>query len=270
MEAREVVAAPGRARTVRERGAFTLVCEGVTVRYGRVVALADVGFEASAGEVVGVVGPNGAGKTTLFRALVGLVPLERGAVLLDGEPVRGARSRVVYVPQREAVDWSFPISVLDVVLMGVTARRGWLHRATARDREAAMAALEEVDMAAYADFAIGDLSGGQQQRVFLARALCQGGDVLALDEPFAALDVAATRAVEEILRRLVDRGRLVLLSTHDLSQAAQLCDRVLLLNRRPVAYGPPTDVLRPETLRAAYGHRVLVVGEGRVAVSDLH
>ncbi|MBI2940512.1 MAG: metal ABC transporter ATP-binding protein [Chloroflexi bacterium] len=251
-------------------GQPTLVCERVSVRYGDALALDDVSFVAEAGQIIGVVGPNGAGKTTLFKAIVGLLPLAQGRILVDREPLPKGRSRVVYVPQREAVDWSFPVSVLDVVLMGVTARRGWLRRIDASDRREAVDALEQVGMLALLKAPIGEVSGGQQQRVFLARAICQGGDVLALDEPFSGVDIAASHAIEQILRQLAQRGRLILLSTHDLGQAAQLGDRILLLNRQPVAFGLPHEALRPDRLREAYGDRVFVVGEQRIAVSDHH
>ena len=248
-----------------------LVGEGVTVRFDDYVALDDVSLVARAGEVDAIFGPNGAGKTTLFKAILGLVPLAGGRVLIHGGSVRYSRARIAYVPQRADVDWTFPVSVLDVVLMGVTIRRGWLRRITAADRRAAIAALERVGMDASVNVPVAELSGGQQQRVLLARAICQGGDILALDEPFAGVDTGATQVIEQILRQLAREGRLILFSTHDLEQAAQLCDRVLLLNRQAIAFDRPERALRPEMLRQAYNAQVFVLDDHRHdAVSDHH
>ncbi len=227
-------------------------------------ALEEVSFTVAPGERAAIVGPNGAGKSTLFKVIVGLMPHTAGDVLVHGHSHHaGDCPSIGYVPQREAVDWSFPVTVMDVVMMGRVREIGWLRRAGRADREAARAALEQVGMTPQAARPIADLSGGQQQRVFIARALTQRADVLLLDEPFGGVDVEAQAAIFGILDDLRARGVTVLISTHDLQMATTRFDRLLLLNRKLYADGPADSALTPERLAAAYGGRLTVWRDGQ-------
>ncbi len=226
--------------------------------------LDDVSFEIRHGERVAVVGPNGAGKSTLFKVIVGLLPHRTGDVRVHGHSHRaGDCPSIGYVPQRESVDWRFPVSVLDVVLMGRVREVGWLRWPGRRDRDAALEALEQVGLTRLARQPIADLSGGQQQRVFMARALAQRADVLLLDEPFSGVDVEAQAAIFDILDHLRGQHVTVLISTHDLQTATTRFDRLLLLNRRLLADGPAATVLTTERLAAAYGGRVTFWQDGQ-------
>ncbi len=196
-----------------------------------------------------------------------MLPPTHGAVLLDGRPVNGPNARVVYVPQRSAVDWSFPIAVLDVTLMGVELRRSRWRPLGGADKAAALAALENVGMRRLAGVQIGQLSGGQQQRVFLARALLQGGDAYLLDEPFTGVDVPTQHLLVEVFDRLKRQGKTIIYATHDLALAAASSDRVLLLNRRLVADGAPGVVLTEDALRATFGGQAVIPVPARPAAS---
>jgi ABC-type Mn2+/Zn2+ transport system ATPase subunit len=219
------------------------------------------------GAQVAIVGPNGAGKSTLFKALVGLLPLRGGRVLLHGRAPGGQADPIAYVPQREEIDWSFPVTVSDVVMMGRYGRLGWLRRPQAADREVVARCLDELGIAELAGRAIGELSGGQQQRVFLARALAQEPHVLLLDEPFTGVDVNAKEAILGLLARLRERRVTVLVSTHDMQTAAQRFELVALLNGRLVAYGPPPEVFTPEHIGTAFGGQALFL-EGMVVIDQ--
>jgi ABC-type Mn2+/Zn2+ transport system ATPase subunit len=209
---------------------------------------------------VAVVGPNGAGKSTLFKALVGLLPLQQGRILIHGRPLGSHKDCVAYVPQRGEVDWRFPVTVADVVMMGRFGRQGLLGRADHADRAAVAAALAHMGISDLAARPIGELSGGQQQRVFLARALAQEPHILLMDEPFTGVDITTQEAVLRLLDDLRSEGLTVLVSTHDLNLAMQRFDLALLLNRGLVAYGPPQAVLTPEHIRAAFGGQALLLG----------
>ncbi len=227
-------------------------------------ALEAVTFSIPCGERAAVVGPNGAGKSTLFKVIVGLRPHTTGDVLVHGHSHHaGDCPSIGYVPQREAVDWNFPVTVMDVVLMGRVKELGWLRRPGRADRDAAFTELKQVGLEALASSPIGDLSGGQQQRAFIARALAQRADVLLLDEPFSGVDVEAQAAIFDILDDLRARGLTVLISTHDLEMATTRFDRLLLLNRRLLADGPAASVLTPERLAAAYGGRLTFWRDGQ-------
>jgi len=227
-------------------------------------ALQDVSLTIRPGERVAIVGPNGAGKSTLFKVIVGLMPHRTGDVLVHGHSHHaGDCPSIGYVPQREAVDWRFPLTVLDVVLMGTIREVGWLRWPGRKQRAEAMQALDQVALASLAQRPIADLSGGQQQRVFIARALAQHADVLLLDEPFSGVDAGAFESIFEILDQLRERGVTVLLSTHDLEMATTRFDRLVLLHQRIVAEGPAGDILTPERLAAAYGGRLIVWKDGR-------
>ncbi len=236
-----------------------LLIRDLTVAYHRRPVLWDVDFEAPAGKLIGIVGPNGAGKSTLLAACLDLVPRVSGEVLVFGEPFRRQRGRVGYVPQRESVDWDFPVSALDVVAMGLYRRIGWCRPVTARFRKMALRALERVGMAALAHRQIRQLSGGQQQRVFLARALVQEADLYLMDEPFAGVDAATERAIVELLRQMRSEGKTVLAVHHDLQTVPEYFDHVMLLNMRVIAAGPVADVFTVENLRRTYGGKIALL-----------
>lgn len=257
-----------QALHARSSGPRLLSIEGVSVSYGGSLALRDISFALDAGEIVGLIGPNGAGKSSLLKAIVGLVALDSGQILNHGRPVKAGRSCTAYVSQRESIDWSFPVTVFDVVLMGRTRSIGWLRRPSAVDREIVWRSLEHVGMRSLGNRQIGDLSGGEQQRVMLARALAQGADLLLLDEPFRGLDVSAQEGLLATLRSMCDRGCAALVATHDLGQAAGLCDRLVLLNTNLVAVGSPGDVLTTDKLRAAYGSLIYISEDYVVGVGN--
>jgi manganese/zinc/iron transport system ATP- binding protein len=208
-----------------------------------------------------IVGPNGAGKTTLIRSILGMVRPAAGQALVHGRPYEEQRRRVAYVPQRGSVDWDFPTSVLDVVLMGTYGRLGWVRRPGAREKAAARDALGQVGMAELESRQISQLSGGQQQRVFLARALVQHADVYFMDEPFQGVDATTERAIVELLRDLRSNGRTVLAVHHDLQTVPEYFDQVALLNVRRIASGPVEEVFTEENLRRTYGGRAGVLAQ---------
>lgn len=230
-----------------------LKTEHLSVHFGDRSALEDVTVAFPPGQTVGLVGPNGAGKSTLLRVLGGALPPSHGSVLLDGEPLRGPDPRLVSIPQRTSVDWTFPISVLDVVLMARRQKRSRFLPYGRADRAAALGALRQVGMERYAGVQIGQLSGGQQQRVFIARALLDGGDIYLLDEPFTGVDIPTQQLVASLLTQLADEGRTIIYATHDLQQAQEISDQILILNRKVIAYGPPAEVMTTQHLLAGFG-----------------
>jgi manganese/zinc/iron transport system ATP- binding protein len=225
----------------------------LTVSYSAKPVLWDVDAVFPEGALSAVVGPNGAGKSTLLRAALGLVPADAGQALVLGQPARRALDSVAYVPQREAVDWDFPITVREVVEMGRYRSAGWVRRLCRADRAAVDAGLERVGMAAYAGRQIGELSGGQRQRVFLARALAQDAPVLLMDEPFAGIDARTEATLLELLGELRDGGRSVVVVHHDLGTVRRAFDWALVLNVRTIACGPVEEVIAPPVLARAYG-----------------
>jgi manganese/zinc/iron transport system ATP- binding protein len=240
----------------------------VTVAYGRRPVLWNVDLAIAEPCLFGVIGPNGAGKSTLLKAALGLVPVVGGHVRFFGAPLARVRGRVGYVPQRETVDWDFPVSVMDVVLMGTYGRLGWLRRPGRRDRDLARQCLDRVGLAEFAGRQIGRLSGGQQQRVFLARALAQQADVYLLDEPLAGVDVRSQEQIFRVLAEVRDEGRLVVVVHHDLRTAAEWFDRVALVDMRLVAAGPTAEVLTPDNLRRTYAGRIELLEELGRAVAE--
>lgn len=225
----------------------------LTVSYGRAPALWDVDATFPEGSLAAVVGPNGAGKSTLLRAALGLIPADAGHSLVDGQPARTALERVAYVPQREEVDWDFPINVREVVEMGRYRRVGWLRRISRADRNVVAESIERVGMSPYAERQIGQLSGGQRQRVFIARALAQQARLLVLDEPFAGIDTRTEASILDLLVQLRDGGRTIVVVHHDIETVRARFDWALLLNVRAVSCGPVADALAPEHVRRAYG-----------------
>ena len=238
----------------------------LTVAYHKRPVLWGVDVEIPAGQLVGVIGPNGAGKSTLIKAAMGLLPVSSGWVKVFGQPVKDNLRRVGYVPQRESVDWDFPVSVMDVVLMGRYGHLGLFKRPRKEDREVARECLEKVKMLPYADRQISNLSGGQQQRVFLARALAQESDLYFMDEPFAGVDAATEAAIVTILQELKDQGKTLLVVHHDLPTAKTYFDSLLLLNMRVVAFGPTEEVFNYDLLQSTYGGRLTILSEVADAV----
>ncbi len=239
----------------------------MTVAYHRKPVLWDIDFDAPEGRLVGIVGPNGAGKSTLIKAVLDLVPTASGKVLIYGKPYRKQRHLVGYVPQRESVDWDFPVSALDVVVMGRYGQIGWLKRVSRSHKRAALEALDRVGMADYAQRQISQLSGGQQQRVFLARALAQEATVYFMDEPFAGVDAATEKAIVTLLHELRDNGKTVIAVHHDLQTVPQYFDYVMLLNMRIVACGPTKEVFTPDNLRKTYGGRLTLLDQAAEALA---
>jgi manganese/zinc/iron transport system ATP- binding protein len=233
----------------------------LTVAYHRKPVIWDVAFDLPAGSLVGIVGPNGAGKSTLLKAVMDLVPRASGRVEVFGASYRQNRHRVGYVPQRESVDWDFPVDALDVVAMGLYSRIGWLWPVRAKHRRMAMAALEKVGIADLAQRQISQLSGGQQQRTFLARALVQDADLYLMDEPFAAVDASTEKAIVEILRELKAQGKTAVVIHHDLQTVSEYFDYVVLLNMRVVAHGPVSEIFTSENLQKTYGGRLTLLDE---------
>lgn len=239
----------------------------MTVAYHNKPVLWDVDLDIPPGKLVAVVGPNGAGKSTLIKAVMDLIPRASGDVRVFGKPFPRNRRRVGYVPQRESVDWDFPVSALDVVTMGTYGRIGWLWPVQRRDREAAMEAMRHVGIADLAHRQISQLSGGQQQRTFLARALVQQADLYLMDEPFSAVDASTERAIVSLLHELRSKGKTCLVVHHDLQTVPEYFDYTLLLNMRVVAFGPTRDVFTRENLHKTYGGKLTLLDEAASALS---
>ena len=233
----------------------------LTVAYHRKPVLWDVDLALPEGRLVAVLGPNGAGKSTLIKAVLNLVPRASGEVSFYGKPYEKQRHLVGYVPQRESVDWDFPVSALDVVTMGRYRHIGWFRPVTAKHRQAAMAELEKVGMQAYADRQISQLSGGQQQRVFLARALAQDARIYFMDEPFAGVDVATEKAIVALLKELKSAGKTCVVVHHDLQTVASYFDHVVLMNMRVIADGPTDLAFTEENLKKTYGGKLTLLSQ---------
>jgi len=227
----------------------------LVVRYGTVQALADVSLELLPGRIIGVIGMNGSGKSSLFGAVMGTVRAAGGDIrLFGGDPARARKRNLVsYVPQSEAVDWDFPISVAEVVMTGRYGRLGLTRRPRAADRDAVARAIERVGLVDLADRQIGELSGGQRKRVFVARGIAQEATLMLLDEPFAGVDKGSEYTIIDLLRGLAAEGRGILISTHDLAGVPELCDEVILLKNRVLFHGAPEDALAAERLALAFG-----------------
>jgi manganese/zinc/iron transport system ATP- binding protein len=244
-----------------------LSIHAMTVAYHRRPVLWDVDYDAPARSLVAIVGPNGSGKTTLIKACLGLVPMVSGRVEFWGKPYRFHRRQIGYVPQRESVDWDFPVSALDVVTMGRYGLIGWCRPVTRSHKQASLRALEQVGMADFANRQISQLSGGQQQRVFLARALAQEAKLYFMDEPFAGVDATTERAIITVLRGLKESGCTVICVHHDLQTVQEYFDHVLLLNTRIVAAGPVDQTFTRENLQRTYGGRLTLLEEAADAVA---
>ncbi len=248
------VADPHQASAVH-----ALDIRGLWTGYGKRPALKDITFQVESGEVIGIIGPNGSGKTTLLKSVLGLIRPWQGEVLVLGEPAKRQRKLVGYMPQVEQVDWDFPVTVDDVALMGRYARRGPFKRTTKEDREAAAQALQQTGMYELRNNLIGELSGGQRRRALLARALANQPRLLLMDEPMAGLDATAQHQLLDLLDDLRSGGTTIVLSTHDLSCVSAYCSYAACLNRKLIAFGPPSQVLNDEVLSQTFGTHLLMV-----------
>jgi len=233
----------------------------LTVSYDRKPVLWDIDFSLPEGKLIGILGPNGSGKTTLIKTIMGLIPSESGYTRLFGDTLDNVRERVSYVPQRESVDWDFPASVMDVVLMGRYRKSNIFRRISKTDKTIAIEALKQVNMLPFADRQIAQLSGGQQQRVFIARALAQEADIYLMDEPFAGVDAATENAILQLLKLLQSQGKTVIIVHHDLQTVKEYFDWIVLLNTRLVGYGPVEETYTTENLTATYGGKLTLLSK---------
>lgn len=233
----------------------------LTVSYSRKPVLWDVDFTMPEGNLIGIVGPNGSGKTTMLKAMMGLIPSESGYTHIFGRPLEKVRERVSYVPQRESVDWDFPASVMDVVLMGRYRRKNIFRRLGKEDKRIATESLKKVNMLPFADRQISQLSGGQQQRVFIARSLAQQADLYLMDEPFAGVDAATETAILDLLHTMKSEGKTVVIVHHDLQTVQDYFDWIVLLNTRLVASGPIQEVFTKELLNETYGGKLTLLSK---------
>jgi manganese/iron transport system ATP-binding protein len=248
-------------------GTVALDVHDLRVAYDREDVLRDVHLRLAPGDSVALIGPNGAGKSTFIKAILGLVPVTAGRIEVLGTAPDKARARVAYVPQVDQLDPQFPVTVLQVALMGRYRRIGWVRRPNGADRAAARAALAEVGLSERADDHFGVLSGGQRQRVLIARAIAQEAQLLLLDEPFNGVDGVTQQVLIDVLGRLRAAGTAVVMATHDISVAHLACGHACLLNRRQVAFGPLDHALTADTLKATYGHHAVVLAEGTAFVT---
>nr|WP_202395601.1 metal ABC transporter ATP-binding protein [Virgibacillus halodenitrificans] len=219
--------------------------------YGK-EAVRDVSFSIMPGSLVGIIGPNGAGKSTLLKAVLGLIPSDKGIVKVRGGEVKLVRKKLAYVPQRSNIDWDFPISVIDTVLIGTYPKLKIFKRPKKEDKKLAMECLEKVGMAEFKNRQIGELSGGQQQRVFLARALAQQAEIFFLDEPFVGIDISSEETIIKVLKELRNQGKTILVVHHDLSKANDYFQQLILLNQELIKFGNVDEVMTPETISRAY------------------
>ncbi len=256
----------------KKGGQYCLEVRGLVAGYDGTPAIEGISFAIPPGQMVGVIGPNGAGKSTLFKAILGLIPRQQGEILLHDAPALDQRAMMGYLPQLEEINRAFPVSVEDVVMMGRYPRIGWCRRPGSHDDEAVRQALARVDLLDHARTQIGRLSGGQQQRAFLARVLAQDPHLLLLDEPVSGVDTTTQHAIFALLEELRNSGKTVVVATHDLNCVVERFDQVLCLNRRVIAYGPPKEAFREDTLDQTYGHHLMIVqvGDRRVVVADEH
>ena len=240
-------------------GEISIDIDGLSVSYERKRVLSNIYLEIESGNIYGVIGPNGAGKSTLFKSILGLIDINMGQIKIFSSEVDEVRKRIAYVPQKDEVDWHFPATVMDVVLMGRYPHKKILQRLNAFDKEVALASLSKLDIVDLADRQIGELSGGQQQRVFLARALCQEADIFLLDEPFVGVDITTEQKIIQILKELARENKTLLVVHHDLSSVEDFFDKVILLNQRLIAYGDIQTAFTKENITLAYGAQLSIL-----------
>lgn len=230
-----------------------LEVQNLAVRYRDTEAISSVSFSLQPGQLTGLLGPNGAGKSTLVKAILGLIPVTSGVVKFCSKSLKSQLQRVAYVPQRNQIDWDYPIAVRNVVMMGRTVHTGWFREPSRQSKEIVIDALKRVGMLEYRNRQIGELSGGQQQRVFLARAIAQQADLLCFDEPFAGIDKKTEEIIFNIFSELKQNNKIILVISHDLGETLEHYDRFLLLNKQIIAVGSKAEVLTRENLKNAYG-----------------
>ncbi len=236
----------------------TVEIKNLTVFYRDALALNDVSLAINEGKITGIIGPNGSGKSTLLKGMLGIIPVKKGEVKFFGNSLEKYRSKIAYVPQRESIDWDFPITVEEVVAMGRIRPKKWWSRTTMADREIVKETLKKVQLSDFSSRQIGQLSGGQQQRVFLARALAQEAELIVMDEPFVGIDMASQESILSIVQKLRDSGKTVIIVHHDLSVVARYFDEVVLLNKTLIANGPIDEILKSENIEKAYGMTLLL------------
>lgn len=230
----------------------SLNLENLSVSYGENKVLKDITFSMNTGKLVGIVGPNGSGKSTLLKSILGLIPIDSGDVEFCGEPLSKVRKRIAYKPQSSQIDWDFPITVRDTVLLGTYPKLGLFNRPGEKEKARAMNCLEEVGMEEYSKRQINELSGGQQQRVFLARALAQQAECFFLDEPFVGIDASSEAIMMDTLRELRDKGKTIFVVHHDLMKIENYFDDMILINKKLIAAGPVKEVFTPKIMEEAY------------------
>jgi manganese/zinc/iron transport system ATP- binding protein len=246
---------------MKEVKSSSVEVHNLTVIYHRKPVLWNIDFQLPEGKLIGIMGPNGAGKSTLMKAILGLVPLNSGYAKIYDQDLKDVRSRVSYIPQRQTVDWDFPATVKDVVMMGRYQHRGLFGRITAKDKEIVDEALEQVAMQSFKNRQIAQLSGGQQQRVFLARALAQQADLYLLDEPFVGVDASTEESIVSMLRSLRDQGKTLIVVHHDLHTARDYFDWIVLLNASLIGVGPLDEIFTDEKLRTTYSGKLTVLSQ---------
>lgn len=237
----------------------TISVQGISVSYDRKRVLTNIFLEIEEGNIYGVIGPNGAGKSTLFKAILGLIAPDAGTIKVFGTDISSVRKKVVYVPQRDDVDWQFPATIYDIVMMGRYPHKKIMERINDYDRAIVSQALKDMGIEHLKGRQIGELSGGQQQRVFIARALCQEADVFLLDEPFVGVDMTTEERIIEILKKLAAQGKTLLVVHHDLSSAPEYFNKIILLNQRLIAYGDTETTFIKENIKKAYGAQLTIL-----------
>ncbi len=233
--------------------------KGLSVSYGRKRVLTNIHMEIESGNIYGVIGPNGAGKSTLFKSILGLIEVNAGEIKIFNKSIEESKLRIAYVPQKDDVDWSFPATVMDIVLMGRYPYKKLFQRLNDNDRKIALKAIQDLGIEELKDRQIGQLSGGQQQRVFIARALCQEADIFLLDEPFVGVDITTEEKIMEIMRSKAKEGKTLLVVHHDLASADEYFDKVILLNQRLIAYGDTETTFIKELISVAYGPQLTIL-----------
>jgi ABC-type Mn2+/Zn2+ transport system ATPase subunit len=245
--------------TVNQQMNSTIEIKGLSVSYGMKRILTNVYLTVEPSHVYGLIGPNGAGKSTLFKAILGLVDINAGNIKVYGGDVGLSRARIAYVPQRDDIDWDFPATVLDVVLMGRYPHKGLLQRLNKKDYEMANKAMEELGIKDLSDRQIGQLSGGQQQRVFIARAICQEADLFFFDEPFVGVDITTEDKIITIMKKLAMMGKTLLVVHHDLTTVEKYFSKVIMINQRLIAYGNTDEVFTPENIAKCYSAQLTML-----------
>jgi manganese/zinc/iron transport system ATP- binding protein len=240
----------------------------LTISYQKKPAIRGIELKIPSGQIVGIIGPNGAGKSTLLKGILGLVPKDNGVVLVNGSSIENYLKTISYIPQKESLDWDFPVVVYDVVMMGRFPHLSLIGRPGKTDNEKVINALEKVDMLEFKDRQIRFLSGGQQQRVFLARSLAQEADILLLDEPFVGVDAATERAIFQLMRNLKNEGKTILVVHHDLAKVQEYFDYVVMINQRLIAFGPTREVFIPEYLDKTYGGRLTILQKSEQLIDE--